>query len=195
MKTEFFDQQREINLPRQIEIPLNSEDGLARLENWLKEIISEDEAEQCVFVLRSMVDMDFVNQCQEATGEFGKRLTEQFGEEESFFEISPSTNFSDVRSRYRLSKTNYRGDYHSVGLLEFNPKNKETFSLIFDLTYGNVAGEGKRKDIFVIYSPGKREQAAGVLKNKYGGSWETAMELNKKTGKLVFPEDNKKLSV
>lgn len=191
MKSELFNPQKEVNLPKKIETPLNSEEGLAKLENWLKNILSPDEAEQCIFVLRSMADMILVNQCQKATKEFGTRLAEKFGDEESFFEISPSTTFSDIRSLGHLSKVHYRGDYHSVSLLEFHPIDKKEFSIIFDLSYGKIAGEGRTENIQAIYLPGDRAASLKVLKDNYGGSWEASYEFDKNKGCFVFIDDNK----
>ena len=90
-----------------------------------------------------------------------------------------------------LSKINYRGDYHSVGLLEFSSTDKQPFSVIFDLTYGNVSGKDKRNTIQAFYFSGDREQAAEILKNHYGGSWTVDYELDKKTGNFVYCEKPK----
>lgn len=189
---EFPEPRNEKMHPEKMEASLDSEEELSRLENWLRNFLGTDEAEQCVFVLKSMAQDSFANHCQEATTEFGKNLAEHFGGEESFFEISPSADFCDARSNGYLSKVNYTDDYHSVGILEFNSKNNQPSSLIFDLTYGNVVRKGKRKNILVIYSPGAKTNALETLKNTYGGSWEISMEFNKKTGNFVFPDDNKK---
>lgn len=192
MKFEFNGEKNEKIFQEEMEISLDSEKDLLKMENWLKKLVGDEEAEQCVFVLRSMIEIDFINQCSEATKEFGKRLAERFGEEESFFDLAPDAEFSDVRSSRHLSKTSYRGDYHSVGLLEFKPAEKLPFSLVFDLTYGNVVRRGNRKAVLAIYSQGSRTQALEKLRNHYGGLWEVELEFDKQSEKFVFPKDRKK---
>lgn len=183
MNLEFSQPKSELPSKKELEIPLESEENFIRLENWLQNIIGKEEAGQCVFVLRSMAEMDFINQCQKKTQEFGKRLSEQFGGEESFFDLVPSANFYDVRS-YRHKA------YHSVGLLEFNSPNKQPSFLIFDLAYGTVSGKGRRKDILVLYASGPKEQAMEKLKDhRFGGSWKIDLKFNKRTGQFVSYEN------
>lgn len=171
---------------KNIETLLKSQEDFDKLENWLEPMIGKEPAEQCVFVLRSMAEMDFGNQCKEATKEFGARLLQQFGGEESFFELVPSANFYDAKSNKPLMNVGYRGDFHSVGVLEFKPENKEPFSLIFDLTYGTISSESKNEAIMAINCPGTKEKAVSALGQQYGGSWEIEFKLDKKTGNFVF---------
>ncbi|MDH4330270.1 MAG: hypothetical protein OEV93_01840 [Candidatus Moranbacteria bacterium] len=178
--------EKENILQGRLEISLESEGDFEKLEEWLREIIDTEEAEQCVFVLRSMQGMDFRNQCQDATQKFGTQLNTQFGGEESFFDLVPSAKFSDVRTHSPMDKTGSRDNHHSVALLEMNPDNKEAASLVFDLTYGHASGRGKRNAISVFSLKGDAKQIMEALKDHYGGSWKVNFELNRKTGEYRF---------
>jgi hypothetical protein len=182
--------QKNETLPgKQLEISLKSEKDFSNLENWLQPLIGAEEAAQCVFALRSMAGEDFANRCKDATKEFGRRLAEHFGGEESFFDIAPSANFYETRSNSPLAKVGYhRGDYHSVGLLEFKPSKGQTFALTFDLTYDDVSSKSKRGAILILYSQGTREQAMNMLKDHYGGLWKIEFAFDKKTDNFVFCE-------
>lgn len=188
MGMEFPEQKSEIFTTKHLEISLKSENDFKKLTDWLTVLINDNEsAEQCVFALHSMIESVECNQCDDASKEFGRKLNERFGGEESFFDLAPSASFSIVRSYDPLDKVNYiKAYYHSVGLIEFILKNKEKCSLIFDLTYGKIAGYGRRDEIRVIYSKGTRVDALGSLKKQYGGMWEAEMELDKKSGNFKF---------
>jgi len=188
MNLESFAQKEVLPKVSKFEFFLNSEQGFKDLEKLLTPLLGEEGAEQCAFVLRSMAEKDFTNHCEKATQEFGRELNRRFGEEESFFELVPPVNFSDVRNSSPLEKIGYRGGYHSVGLLEFNPENKQAFSLALDLTYGDVAVEKRSGLALALYCPGTGKQALEMLKNHYGGSWRKELMLNKKTGQFVFYE-------
>jgi hypothetical protein len=176
-------------IPKQYEVSLDSKKDLENLENQLKSLIGTEEAEQCVFALRSMAEDDFTNHCNDATKEFGRRLATKFGGEESFFELAPDANFSEIRSNQSLDETGYQGDYHSVGLLEFKLKNKSAASLIFDLTYGNVSNKSSNNSALVLYSPTAEKQAIDMLKNRYGGLWKKEFRFDQETGKFIFQEN------
>jgi len=191
MSLEFPQQEREKSFQNKIEITLDSEEKFLELEKWLKAFIDQEAAEQCVFVLRSMSRERRPNQCQAATQGFGEKLNERFGDEESFFDLVPDAEFSDVRSHRPLDKVGYYGDFHSVGMLEFSFSNKEeNFSLIFDLTYGTISGKGSRKSMLIMHSAGDRKKSLKELKDIYGGDWKVDYELNKKTNSFTFYNNN-----
>lgn len=184
-------EQKNILLPfQQLEVSLVSKKDLEKLESWLQPLIGEEAAGQCTFVLQSMADENYRSHCKNATQEFGRRLAERFGDEESFFELAPHAKFSDVKSFSSLDKIGFQKrnpkDYHSVGLLEFDMPKGQSFSLAFDLTYGAVAGKKDQDEISVLYSPGTGKPALEMLLNHYGGSWKRELEFNKKNGKFVF---------
>jgi len=190
MKLESFEQREVLPKVNKLEFSLGSEKGFKELEKLLNPLLGVEGAEQCAFILRSMAERDFTNHCEKATQEFGRELTRRFGEEESFFDLVPQANFSDVRNYSPLEKIGYRGGYHSVGLLEFNSGNNQTFSLIIDLTYGDVIPEKRSGLALALCCPGAGKQALEILKNHYGGSWRKDFEFNKKTGQFVFYEGN-----
>ena len=171
----------------QLEISVTSEKDLDRLRDWLETIIGSEGAEQCVFVLKTMIDEDFRNHCKDATQEFGKRLATRFGEEESFFDLVPDAEFSDVRSYEPLSKVGYRGDYHSVAMLELSQEEKRVAVLV-DLTYSNVASGIEDGTALVLYVPGSADDAMTTLQKKYGGVWKVDLKLNTTTGTFVFTQ-------
>lgn len=179
---------KELPPQEKLEMTLESEADFEKLEKWLASFMSQDEAGQCVFVLRSISGESFLNQCQDATQTFGRGLAENFGDEESFFEIAKDVRYSDVRTSDPLDKIGRRGlAHHSVGLLELNSKNKSLQSfVVFDLNYGRVAVSGDRKSILVIHSQGDKEQALEKLKNHYGGKWQVNYELDAKNDRFVF---------
>jgi hypothetical protein len=170
---------------RRFEASLHSEKDLENLKNRLRPLLGEEASEQCAFVLRSLADENFQNDCEQATQEFGRRLTHRFGDEESFFDLAPRAKFSDARSYKFLSNSGKILDHHSVGLLEFNPPKGRPFSLAFDLTYGDVFGSLKKDPISVFCTPGTRERTLEVLKNHYGGSWKVEYEFDPRTGNFV----------
>jgi len=186
MSIEIPSQEKEVLKYDKKELYLDSEKDLGDFSVWLGKFLDQESTEQCIFVLRSMAEEDFVNQCDEMTKEFGKRLNERFGEEESFFDLVPSASFSDLRSTSRLHKTRYTGDYHDVGLIVIDKEKEKSISLVFDLTYGNVVREGSRKNVLVIGVQGDRKAALNVLNNHYGGKWEVNLEFDKNKGDFTF---------
>ena len=183
-----FDRCEQKNIPpvlQQKEVSLSSEKDLGKLKKWVQLFLGEEAAEQCAFVLHSLADENFSNDCEQATQEFGRALATRFGGEESFFDLSPYAKFSDARSYKFLSNSGKALDHHSVGLLEFKPPRKSPFSLAFDLTYGDISGSPKKDAISVFHAPGTREQALKLLKNHYGGSWKVQYELNPENGHFV----------
>ncbi|HBP01516.1 MAG: hypothetical protein UY41_C0028G0003 [Candidatus Moranbacteria bacterium GW2011_GWE1_49_15] len=188
MNFEFPAEKKEIFLPKheEFEFSLGKQEDLEKLESWLGGKIGTEEAAQCVFVLRSMAAEDFVNHCNDATKEFGIKLSQKFGGEESFFDLVPDAAYSDAKSRTPLAKIGYRkGDFHSVGLLEMNLPDERNFTLAFDLTYGDISGKGERDSALVLYSPGGEKRALEGLSGHYGGSWETDFEFDRETGRFI----------
>lgn len=176
------------NIPplfEQVEISLASEKDLKNLESRLQPLLGKDAAEQCVFVLRSMADENFVNRCQDASKEFGRGLAANFGEEESFFELAPFAKFSVARSSNFVTKGGKSLKNHDVAILELESPQRQPFSLIFDLTYGDVVGSVKKDPISVFYSFRKNKEVMQMLGNHYGGSWKKELEFNPKTGHFV----------
>jgi len=187
MEFEYSEPKKEIPTQEKIEFSFDSEESFVRLEQWLKKFLDNEGAEQLVFVLQSMAEESFLNQCQDATQELGKRLAEQFGGEESFFDLVPGAKYSDARASGSLEKIGRHGlDYHSVGLLEMRSNDGKSFAIILDLTFGAVSGKGSRKSVLAMHSLGNREKSLDTLKNNYGGKWEVDYEYDKKTGKFVF---------
>ncbi|MDD5652412.1 MAG: hypothetical protein PHX98_03395 [Candidatus Moranbacteria bacterium] len=184
--------EKNIEVPQKtfLELPLEKEKekDYEKLEIWLAPLIGKEGAEQCVFVLKTMEGENFLNHCDEAVKEFGKRLNERLGDEESFFDLCPSARYMTVRSEKSLDKIGYICEHHDIGMLEI-PKNKEREFIVFDLSYGNVMREGRRKAIAVSYFSGERRELLEKIKNKYGGKWEIKFELDKKKGNFVF-QDN-----
>lgn len=170
----------QIKFPQKIEFSLKSPEDLERVENWLKEIMNEEAAEQCAFVLKSMAEEAFPNHCNEATQAFGKNLAENYGGEESFFELAPDSEFIDARS-YNVTKVK-RVDFHSVAVIEIKEE-EEVHSVIFDLTYHTVSPS---ENALALYSQGGRAEAMEALKKNYGGTWKSELTLNKKTNTFNF---------
>ncbi|OGF20534.1 hypothetical protein A2316_02440 [Candidatus Falkowbacteria bacterium RIFOXYB2_FULL_38_15] len=172
-----------------LEISLTSEKNLETLKRQISPLLGEEATEQCVFVLNSMAADDYRNHCKDATQEFGRKLAENFGGEESFFDLAPPCRYSDTRSNSSLNKVNYSGKYHSVGLIEFKVPDKKPFSIIFDLTYGVVSGNKNQDKILVIQTPESGEKVMEVLKEHYGGKWSRSFFFNKENGNFVFCEE------
>ena len=173
--------------PKSIEISLNSKEKFKDLENWLNPMLGIEGASQCTFIINSLAKEDFVNHCDKATQTFGKELAEHFGGEESFFDIVPYAEFSDVRSYSQLEKINVSAmRHHSVGLLEINQPGKQPFSLSIDLNYGTVSNRSDQNSILVLYCPETGNSAMNMLKNRYGGSWKKEYIFNKDTNKFIF---------
>ncbi len=176
------------SIPQRLEISVTSEKDLHRLTEWLTPLVGEEGAEQCVFALRSMVQEDYTNHCKDATQKFGQRLAEHFGGEESFFDLVPAATFSDVRSYDSLSKVGYRGDYHSVAMIELKPSQKQSASIFVDLTYYTVSNDAKKDGALILYAPGNAQQGLSVLENHYGGKWKIDFRLNVQTSTFTFQE-------
>ena len=179
----------EIKSPEKIEFSLNSDEELKKIEDWLCPLMGDESAEQCVFVLRSMTGDDYRNHCKDATQEFGRRLLERFGNEESFFDLTPSAKYSDVRSHSPLTQIGYSGDYHSVGMLEIKKGENDSSFLIFDLTYGVISGRKNQDDILVMNFEGKKDEAIKALNDHYGGSWNVEFTLAPENSKFVFSDN------
>ncbi len=186
MSREFSERRQEVVTSQRFEIVLSSEKDCAMLETWLSTLIGTEAAEQCVFAMRSTVQKDFTNHCKDATQELGKALAERFGGEESFFDVVPGASFSDVRSYAPLDKTRYRGDYHSVGLLELVSQHKESFCLIVDLTFYTVSPDVKKNGVLVASTPGGHGEALKMLENEYGGSWKVEFKFNPQKNNFEF---------
>lgn len=172
--------------PSRLEISIKSEADLQKLTDWLKPLMGDEAAEQCIFVLRTMIEEDYVNRCNDATREFGERLATRYGGEESLVDLVPDVEISDARSYSSLSKIGYRGDHHSVALMEL--KGEKPASVIVDLTYGSVASDAEQDTALVLYAPGGTAEAMEKLKETYGGSWQVELKLNSRTGKFVFQD-------
>lgn len=173
--------------PKSIEISLNSEKKVKDLENWLIPILGAEGASQCVFAINSLAEKDFVNRCDKATQEFGKELAEHFGEEDSFFDLVPHAEFSDVRSYLPPEKINTSPmKYHSLGLLEINQPGKQPMALSIDLTYGTVSNKSNQDSVLILCWPATGDSALDMLRKHYGGSWKKEFLLNKNTKKFIF---------
>ena len=170
---------------QKIEVNLESEDDLDELKELLLPILGEDGSEQCIFVLKSTASEDYVNQCNKATQGFGKKLNTRFGEEESFFEIMPESEYYDVRSEGPFK--DYKGDFHSVGLLEFDSEEKEKQSLIFDLTYDDLR-IGKEGAVLIVSSTGSKETMLNYLDSRYGGIWKVSFTFDKEKETFFYSE-------
>jgi hypothetical protein len=172
---------------KSLEISVGSEKDLGELMDWLKPIVGDEGAEQFVFALRTMIGEDYVNHCKDATQEFGKRLATRFGDEESFFDLVPSAEFSDVRSYAPLNKVGSRADYHSVAMIDLQ-KEHGPMSVIIDLTYSTVSSDSEQSTALLLQSEGNDEEAMAALQEKYGGAWKVDFKLDTETGTFVFQE-------
>jgi hypothetical protein len=181
-------QNKELPKIETFETSLSSEKDFEKLESQLQTFLGSEEAAQYVFVLKTITEENYANHCNNATQEFGKGLAKQFGGEESFFELSPESKFSDVRSYTPLNKMGYQGEFHSIGLLEFKNTEQKNSSLIIDLTYGTVSKNVKQEAILVKYISTTGEEVMNILHNHYGGSWKKDLDFNKESGKFVFKD-------
>ena len=165
---------------------LKLEEDFKKTQLWLQNFLDIEAAEQCTFVLRSMAEDDFNNHCNDATKELGIKLATRFGDEESFFDIDSAADFFDVKSGKQSNR-----DFHSVGLLEFKPADKDPFSLIFDLTYHTVSNNVERNAAAIFHCVGNKERALAKLEARYGGSWQIDYILNTQDKTFVYAEGNK----
>jgi hypothetical protein len=153
----------------------------------LQSVLGEEGAEQLSFLLNKLSRENFTNQCNKATQALGKSLAENYGGEESFFELIPAANFYDLKSDAPLEKTSYRGDFHSVGVITVPQKEKAPVSIVVDLTYFVVNNEGQKKDpALVMTVSGDLPQACDRLAQEYGGVWKKDYTFNKEKGTFVF---------
>jgi hypothetical protein len=177
---------RDNELVLKVEVEFNWRDdaNLEELQKHLEKSINQNAAEQLVFVLKTMREKSFVNQCDRAVKYFGVSLIEHWGGEESFFDLlSSDSEFMELRSEVRLN-SNFKNDkYHSIAMISL-PNNKVDY-LIFDLVYGHIAGEGKRKNaLFLSYKGESKRAVLDELKKIYGGTWKIINTLDK--DKKVF---------
>lgn len=155
-----------------------------KLKELLRSCLTEEAAEQLIFLLSQATTEDFTNHCRDATKALGTMLTEHYGGEESFVDLAPEISYVDARSYAPLENFSYRGEHHSIGLLLVPGKRGNPDSAItIDLTYYSVAGtEGKKRPIFVMKVTGKAAEALRALTIHYGGAWEIEYVLNTATG-------------
>lgn len=153
----------------------------------IEPVIGEEGSEKIIFSLKSVMAEDFTNQCNKATQEFGSRLNAKNDENESFFEIDQDANYYDARCD---QIPGYKGDFHSVGLIEIKNENNEKKSLIFDLTYSDL-GKGRRGAILFLLSQGNTAEALEILKKNYKSStWKINFKLDKKKNTFVYCEND-----
>ncbi len=157
---------------KKLEINISSEKDLAQVEQLLSPIFGTEAAAQCAFVLSTFATEDYANRCNEATQEFARRLARRYGDEESFFDTAPTTTFIDARTYETLREQGYRGNHHSVALLESKSKNNPPITVIFDLTYYTVAPDAKKESALVLPINGQVAQALQKLKQHYGATWQ-----------------------
>ncbi len=188
--SEFSEVEKEKKIKPELEFSRKSEDGLNDLSKWLSNVINNKEAvEQLVFVLLSLREESFVNQCDEAVKKFGIALAEHWGGEESFFDLlSQEVAFMEIRSTDPLSNKFKRDNYHSIALLEFPSVSGRKFCLAFDLVYGHIAGEGRRESALSLYCNGNAKKALEKIKEYYGGRWKIINTLDKERKTFLFNE-------
>lgn len=170
-----------------IDIPLEKENAFEILKKSLVKTFGEEGTDQLIFVLKTEVEKDFVNQCNKATQELGADLLKNFGEEESFFELVPNSKYYDARSEEPLTKLSYRGDFHSVGLIEVDLGEKGRMSLAIDLNFSDL-GVSRENVIRILSSSGNKEDMLNFLKKEYGGKWKLNYYLDKEKGNYIFCE-------
>lgn len=135
-----------------------------------KTLLSEEAAEQLVFVLRTLVDDDFANHCNEAVQEFAKRLFESYGDEPSFFDEAPQWKIFDARARGSLPRAGWSGDFHSVAVLCGSKTSGEEGYIIIDINAQYVHKKIQNGAAFIAHE-GNIRDALQKLSDIYGGTW------------------------
>lgn len=154
-----------------IEVNPEKEKDYQKLEEHLHKIMDAEAAEQFLFVLHRMATYDFINQCKEATRQFGHSLMTRYGGEESFFDLMPEGKYADVRCNTSMEKFSYPGKFHSIGMLHYRNRNQYPHTLFIDLTFGRVAGRQNQEQILVVHVPLPADRAIQELEKVYGGQW------------------------
>ena len=163
--------------PQAMEYDASSAADQKKLKDMLASVFDDEAIDQLIFILQTIAAEDYTNHCNEATKALGGRLLERYGEEESFDDLAPTMEFSDVRSYEKLRE--YRGDFHSVGVISVHQPKKK-MSIIIDPTHYVVSSDAKPGAMLVLKVEGDTQVALKALGQRYGGLWIVDCILDKK---------------
>jgi hypothetical protein len=172
-------------------IPFDIQKNKNEILHFLTPIFGEEAADQLLFILEALSQDqfdDFINHCNKATQKLGELLQTSYGGEPSFFEISPNSEFYDVRGEYLQEKFGYRGSYHSIAVIEIpEQRADQTFyhSLVIDYTYDTVNKMSPEHRLLSL-QPTDAEQTLSSITSHYGGKWSIEYKFDKKTKKFVY---------